>query len=98
AGTDLRIVQEGIPAAIPVDFCYQGWQESLALLAQLVEPDIPDRPSAVLPPTDIPCRSTLPSSASPPPTRGAARRRACSSAWSTCRRRRGRPARYAARC
>lgn len=42
AGTVLRIVQEGIPAAIPVDFCYQGWQESLALLAQLVEPEIPD--------------------------------------------------------
>ncbi|MCR6662095.1 MAG: SRPBCC family protein [Luteimonas sp.] len=44
AGTVLRIVQEGIPAAIPVDFCYQGWQESLVLLAQLVEPEIPDGP------------------------------------------------------
>lgn len=42
AGTVLRIVQEGIPAAIPVDFCYQGWQESLELLAKLVEPEIPD--------------------------------------------------------
>ena len=41
-GTDLQIVQEGIPAAIPVEFCYLGWQESLALLAQLVEPEIPD--------------------------------------------------------
>ena len=43
-GTDLQIVQEGIPAAIPVEFCYLGWQESLALLAHLVEPDIPDGP------------------------------------------------------
>ncbi|MCD9029907.1 SRPBCC family protein [Luteimonas sp. BDR2-5] len=42
AGTALEIVQEGIPAAIPVDFCRLGWQESLAMLAQLVEPDIPD--------------------------------------------------------
>ena len=42
AGTELRIVQEGIPAAIPEDFCYQGWQESLELLAKLVEPEIPD--------------------------------------------------------
>jgi uncharacterized protein YndB with AHSA1/START domain len=41
-GTELSIVQEGIPAAIPVEFCYLGWQESLTLLAQLVEPDIPD--------------------------------------------------------
>lgn len=41
-GTDLAIVQEGIPAAIPVEFCYLGWQESLAQLAVLVEPDIPD--------------------------------------------------------
>ena len=41
-GTDLQIVQEGIPAAIPVEFCYLGWQESLALLAHLVEPEIPD--------------------------------------------------------
>lgn len=42
AGTELQVLQEGIPAAIPEDFCYQGWQESLALLAQLVEPEIPD--------------------------------------------------------
>lgn len=40
-GTDLTIVQEGIPAAIPVEFCYAGWQESLALLANVVEPEIP---------------------------------------------------------
>ena len=41
-GTDVRIVQEGIPDAIPADACYLGWQESLALLAKLVEPEIPD--------------------------------------------------------
>jgi len=41
-GTDLTIVQEGIPAAIPVELCYLGWQESLSLLANLVEPQIPD--------------------------------------------------------
>lgn len=41
-GTGLEIVQEGIPAAIPVEFCYLGWQESLSLLARLVEPEIPD--------------------------------------------------------
>ena len=41
-GTELAIVQDGIPAAIPVEFCYAGWQESLTLLAQLVEPEIPD--------------------------------------------------------
>jgi len=41
-GTELTIVQEGIPAVIPVEFCYLGWQESLVLLAQLVEPEIPD--------------------------------------------------------
>src|SRR5262245_59564118 len=41
-GTELTIVQEGIPSVIPVEFCYLGWQESLALLAHLVEPDIPD--------------------------------------------------------
>ena len=41
-GTELSIVQEGIPAAIPVEFCYLGWQESLSLLAQVVEPEIPD--------------------------------------------------------
>ena len=41
-GTELSIVQEGIPAMIPVESCYLGWQESLALLAHLVEPEIPD--------------------------------------------------------
>ncbi len=41
-GTELSIVQEGIPAAIPVEMCYLGWQESLAQLANLVEPEIPD--------------------------------------------------------
>jgi uncharacterized protein YndB with AHSA1/START domain len=40
-GTHLDIVQEGIPEAIPVEMCYLGWQESLAQLAHLVEPDIP---------------------------------------------------------
>lgn len=40
-GTDLSIVQEGIPEAIPVEMCYLGWQESLAQLAMLVEPEIP---------------------------------------------------------
>lgn len=42
-GTELRIVQEGIPAVIPVEMCYLGWQESLEQLAKLVEPDIPDQ-------------------------------------------------------
>ena len=41
-GTSLTIVQEGIPAAIPVEACYLGWQQSLCNLAQLVEPDIKD--------------------------------------------------------
>ena len=41
-GTELEIIQEGIPAAIPVEFCYLGWQESLSLLTNLVEPEIPD--------------------------------------------------------
>jgi uncharacterized protein YndB with AHSA1/START domain len=41
-GTDLKIVQEGIPAMIPVEMCYLGWQESLTLLAYVVEPQIPD--------------------------------------------------------
>ncbi|ALS96860.1 SRPBCC family protein [Lacimicrobium alkaliphilum] len=41
-GTDIRIVQDGIPAVIPVEMCYLGWQESLEQLARLVEPDIPD--------------------------------------------------------
>ncbi len=40
-GTDVQITQEGIPAVIPLESCYLGWQESLTLLAQLVEPDIP---------------------------------------------------------
>lgn len=40
-GTELVIVQEGIPTAIPVEMCYLGWQESLAQLAALVEPEIP---------------------------------------------------------
>lgn len=40
-GTELTAVQEGIPAAIPVEMCYLGWQETLMLLAQLVEPEIP---------------------------------------------------------
>lgn len=39
-GTDLSIVQEGIPEAIPVEMCYLGWQESLEALARLVEPEI----------------------------------------------------------
>lgn len=41
-GTELNIVQEGIPDVIPVEFCYLGWQESLSLLANVVEPVIPD--------------------------------------------------------
>jgi uncharacterized protein YndB with AHSA1/START domain len=40
-GTELNIVQEGIPDAIPLEACYLGWQESLALLAMLVEAEIP---------------------------------------------------------
>ena len=40
-GTELNVVQEGIPAAIPAEMCYLGWQESLAQLATLVEPEIP---------------------------------------------------------
>ena len=40
-GTDLTIVQEGIPAVIPVEACYLGWQESLSGLANVVEPEIP---------------------------------------------------------
>lgn len=39
-GTELNVVQEGIPDVIPVEACYLGWQESLVLLAKLVEPDI----------------------------------------------------------
>ncbi|MEQ1440633.1 SRPBCC family protein [Fontimonas sp. SYSU GA230001] len=41
-GTELNVSQEGIPDAIPVEACHLGWQESLALLAQLVEAEIPD--------------------------------------------------------
>ena len=41
-GTEVTIVQEGIPAAIPVEMCYLGWQESLVSLAKLVEPEIRD--------------------------------------------------------
>jgi uncharacterized protein YndB with AHSA1/START domain len=41
-GTDLKVVQEGIPSAIPVDMCYLGWQDSLDKLRKLVEPEIPD--------------------------------------------------------
>lgn len=40
-GTELNIVQEGVPDVIPVEACYLGWQESLTLLAQLVEAKIP---------------------------------------------------------
>ena len=41
-GTDLNIVQEGVPDVIPAEACYLGWQESLTLLAKLVEAEIPD--------------------------------------------------------
>jgi uncharacterized protein YndB with AHSA1/START domain len=44
-GTDLQVVQEGIPAMIPVEFCYLGWQESLTLMAQLIEAAVPDEPA-----------------------------------------------------
>jgi len=40
-GTELEVVQEGLPEAIPTEMCYLGWQESLAQLATLVEPEIP---------------------------------------------------------
>jgi uncharacterized protein YndB with AHSA1/START domain len=40
-GTELSVVQEGLPAVIPVEMCYLGWQDSLAQLATLVEPEIP---------------------------------------------------------
>jgi len=40
-GTDVQIVQEGIPEVIPLEMCYLGWQESLGQLATLVEPEIP---------------------------------------------------------
>lgn len=42
-GTELEIVQEDIPAAIPAEMCYLGWRESLLQLERLVEPDIPDQ-------------------------------------------------------
>jgi len=45
AGTELNIVQEGIPEVIPPEACYLGWQESLALLARLVEAEVPDQPA-----------------------------------------------------
>ena len=41
-GTELNVVQEGIPDSIPLEACYLGWQESLELLIKLVEPEIPD--------------------------------------------------------
>jgi uncharacterized protein YndB with AHSA1/START domain len=41
-GTELTVVQEGIPDVIPTEVCYLGWQESLTLLARLVEADVPD--------------------------------------------------------
>ena len=41
-GTEIKILQEGIPAMIPVEMCYLGWQESLEKLKALVEPNIPD--------------------------------------------------------
>jgi len=41
-GTELKVLQEGIPEAIPSEMCYLGWQESLEKLMKLVEPEIPD--------------------------------------------------------
>ena len=41
-GTELKVLQEGIPDAIPAEMCYLGWQESLDKLVKLVEPEIPD--------------------------------------------------------
>ena len=41
-GTELNIVQEGVPGVIPPEACYLGWQESLTLLSKLVEAEIPD--------------------------------------------------------
>ena len=43
-GTELNVVQEGVPAVIPAEACYLGWQESLILLEKLVEAEIPDQP------------------------------------------------------
>jgi len=42
-GTEINVVQEGIPDMIPVEMCYLGWQESLEQLAKLVDPEIPDQ-------------------------------------------------------
>ena len=42
AGTEIKILQEGIPSMIPVEMCYLGWQDSLDKLTRLVEPEIPD--------------------------------------------------------
>jgi len=41
-GTELKVIQEGIPDVIPADMCYLGWQDSLDKLIRLVEPNIPD--------------------------------------------------------
>ena len=41
-GTELKVLQEGIPSVIPVEMCYLGWQDSLDKLTKLVEPEIPD--------------------------------------------------------
>jgi len=41
-GTEIKVIQEGIPSAIPTEMCYLGWQESLEKLMKLVEPEIPD--------------------------------------------------------
>jgi len=41
-GTEVNVVQEGLPAVVPPEMCYLGWQESLLQLATLVEPEIPD--------------------------------------------------------
>lgn len=41
-GTELNVVQEGLPESIPLEMCYLGWQESLTQLAKLVEPEIPE--------------------------------------------------------
>ena len=43
-GTEINILQEGVPDVIPAEACYLGWQDSLTQLAQLVEPDIPNDP------------------------------------------------------
>ena len=43
-GTEVHITQEGVPDLIPAEACYLGWQESLAMLAKLVEAEIPDEP------------------------------------------------------